>query len=136
MAVDTNVLVSAVIADGPPRRVLEVIADGALELVLPEPVGAELPRVLSQKLAVGDPSIKAIMGLLDELAPDAAKVPERVEAVSGGPGDERTLAAASAAGAKILVSGDSKHLLPLGKHRAMRIMRPQAFLAEIARRAP
>lgn len=51
IAVDPNVLVSAVIADGPPRRAPDVIPDGAAELVLPQPVRAEPRRVLSEKLA-------------------------------------------------------------------------------------
>jgi predicted nucleic acid-binding protein len=120
-----------VIADGPPRRVLEVIADGLAELVLPQPVRAELHRVLTEKLSVGDASVDAILGLLDELAAEPATVPDQVEAVSGDPDDDRILAAALRAGAEVLISGDSKHLLPLGRHRAMRIIRPQAFLAEI-----
>ena len=120
------------IADGPPRRALEVIADGSVELVLPEPVRAELRRVLNEKLAVGDAAIEAISDLLDELAPETAAVPDRVEKVSGDPDDDRILAAAAVAGAEILISGDTKHLLPLGQHGGMRIMRPQAFLAEIA----
>lgn len=118
------------IADGPPRRVLEAIADGAAELVLPEPVRVELRRVLDGKLALGDASIEAILGLLDELALGVAKVPDQVEAVSGDPDDDRILA--GAAGAEILISGDGKHLLPLGQHHAIRIIRPQALLAEIA----
>jgi predicted nucleic acid-binding protein len=125
------VLVSAVIADGPPRRVLEVIAGGAAELVLPAPVRTELQRVLREKLAIGDDGVEAIVALLDELAMEVAEVPERVEPLSGDPDDDRILAAAAAAGAQVLVSGDSRHLLPLGRHEATRIIRPQAFLAEI-----
>jgi predicted nucleic acid-binding protein len=121
-----------VIADGPPRRVLEAIADGAAQLVLPEPVAAELRRVLAEKLALDDASIRAIVELLEQLAPAPARVPDRVEAVCGDPDDNRILGAAVAAGAEILISGDSKHLLPLGQHRAMRIIRPQGFLAETA----
>lgn len=111
---------------------LDAIADGAAELVLPEPVRVELRRVLDVKLALGDASIEAILGLLDELALGVAKVPDRVDAGSGDPDDDRILAAAGVAGAEILVSGDSKHLVPLGHHGAMRIIRPQAFLAEVA----
>jgi uncharacterized protein len=120
-----------VIADGPPRRVLEAIADGVAEFVFPQPVRAELHRVLTEKLAVGEASIEAILGLLDELAVEVPKAPDQVEAVSGDPDDDRILAAAVGAGAEILISGDSKHLLPLGRHQAMRIIRPQAFLAEV-----
>lgn len=124
-------LVSAVIADGPPRRVLEVLADGVGELVLPESVLAELRRVLKEKLEVEDAAIADITGLLEELAADVVAVPDQVEAVSGGPEDDRIIAAAVAGGAEILVSGDRKHLLPLGQYRAMRIIRPQEFLAEL-----
>lgn len=120
------------IADGPPRRVLEVIADGAAELILPEPVPAELRRVLGEKLGVSDESIEEIIELLGELAPELAKVPRRVEGVSGDRSDDRILGAAITAGAEILISGDTKHLLPLGRHRSMRILKPQEFLAEIA----
>lgn len=110
---------------------LELIADGAAELILPEPVPAELRRFLSGKLAVADESIDEIFELLGELAPELAKVPRRVEAVSGDRSDDRSLAAAIAAGAEIMISGDSKHLLPLGRHRSMGILKPQDFLAEI-----
>ena len=120
------------IADGPPRRVLEVIADGAAELVLPDPVRAELYRVLDEKLALDDAAIKAILGLLDELALETAPVSDRVEPVSGDRDDDHILASAASAGADILISGDRKHLLPLGRYQAMRIITPQAFLAEIA----
>lgn len=120
------------IADGPPRRVLEAIADGAAGLVVPEPVRAESRRILNEKLALGDASTEAILGLVDELALEAPQVPDRVEARSGDPDDDRILAAASAAGSEILISGDKKHLLPLGQHQGMRIIRPQAFLAELA----
>ena len=120
------------IADGPPRRVLDVIADGAAGLILPEPVRTELHRILNEKLALDDASIGAILGLLDELALETARVPDRVEAVSGDPDDDRILSSAASAGADILISGDRKHLLPLGQYRAVRIITPQAFLAELA----
>lgn len=120
------------IADGPPRRVLEVICDGAAELVLPEPVPVELRRVLTEKLGLDAALVETIVGLLEELAVEVAKVPAQVETISGDPDDDRILAAAAAGRAEILVSGDTKHLLPLGRHRDMRILRPQEFLAEIA----
>ncbi len=119
------------IADGPPRRVLEVVADGVGELVLPEPVVTELERVLKEKLGVDDALITQITALVHELAVEVVTVPDRVEAVSGDPDDDRIVAAAVAAGAEILVSGDRKHLLPLGQYRGMRIIRPQQFLAEL-----
>ena len=123
-------LVSAAIADGPPRRVLELIGAGAAELVLPAPVMGELQTVLGDKLGVSAGAVAAIEGLLRELASELAEAPAKVPAVSGDRDDDRILAAAVAAGASVLVSGDTRHLLPLGQHDGMRIVKPQTFLAE------
>jgi len=37
-----------------------------------------------------------------------------------------------AAGVDVLVSGDRRHLLPVGEHQGIRILTPQALLAELA----
>lgn len=120
------------IADGPPRRVLETIADGVAELVVPEPVPDELRRVLEEKLGLAQSRVDAILELVAELASATAEVPDQVEALSGDPDDDRILAAAVAAKVDVLVSGDAKHLLPLGRHGDVRILKPQALLAELA----
>lgn len=119
------------IADGPPRRVLETVADGRLELVMPTPVPAELERVLVTKLGLDPGAATAILTLLAEITSETVAVPERVEAVTGDPDDDRILAAAVAAGADVLVSGDTKHLLPVGSYGGVRIARPQDLLAEV-----
>src|SRR5207302_306942 len=38
---------------------------------------------------------------------------------------------AAAAGADVLATGDRKHLLPVGEHRSVRLLTPQAVLAEL-----
>lgn len=125
-------LVSAVIADGPPRRVLEAIRDGHAELILPKPALEELRRVLRAKLQLDDERVSSIATLVEELAIMVADAPAEVPARSGDPDDDRIIAAAVAAGAEVLVSGDRKHVLPLRRVGTMRIMRPQDLLAEIA----
>lgn len=125
-------LVSAAIADGPPRRMLELVADGAIELVLAEPVLTELRRILELKLGVQEAAVEATLRLLKEIAVEVVPVPDRVDAVSGDPDDDRILAAAVASQAEILVSGDGKHLLPLSEYAGTRIIKPQALLAELA----
>ncbi len=119
------------IADGPPRRVLELISEGAAELVLAEQVVIEFSRVLVDKLEMAVADVDDLVALLDEIGSEHADAPEHVDAVSGDSADDRILAAALGGGAEVLVSGDTKHLLPLGDYRGMRIMRPQDFLAEL-----
>lgn len=82
-------LVSAAVAGGPARRVLELPRAGAFELVIPSLV-------------------------LDE-----------------DPDDDRILACAVGADADVLVSGDRRHPLPVAQHEGVRIVTPQAFVAEV-----
>jgi putative PIN family toxin of toxin-antitoxin system len=130
---DTNVLVSAFIAGGPPSRLIEEAIDGRLELVLADPVLVELERVLRTKLGFERERVRAIRQFLVELAATRMSAPsEPPQAVSGDPDDDVILARAVAAGADVLVSGDRRHLLPVGVHRNVRIITPQTLLAELA----
>jgi uncharacterized protein len=132
---DTNVLVSAFIAGGPPSRVIEQALDGRIELVVADPVLAELERVLTGKLSFERERASAIREFLLDLAAISVGLPsEPPEAVSGDPDDDVILACAVAARADVLVSGDRRHLLPLGAYRDVRIITPQALLAELVAR--
>jgi predicted nucleic acid-binding protein len=126
------VLVSAVIAAGPPSRIVEEMINGHLELVLPIPVIEELERILVDKFEFDSERWGEVQVLLTDLAMELVPVPEEsVESVSGDPDDDRILACAVGAGVQVLASGDRKHLLPLGTHRGVRILTPQALLAEL-----
>ncbi len=128
-------LVSAFIAAGPPSRIVEETIDGRLEMVLPEPVMEELERILVEKLAFSSERWREVEVLLADLAVKSVPVPEgTIEPVTSDPDDNLILACAVHADVEVLVSGDRKHLLPLGTHRGVRIITPQALLAEL--RAP
>jgi predicted nucleic acid-binding protein len=121
-----------VIADGPPRRVLEVAGEGMIELILPDLVLAELERVMTERLSLGPEQFRRLQVLLDELRATIVETPASADEVSGDPSDDRILAAALTAAADVLVSGDRQHLLPLSEVAGMRIIRPQGLLAELA----
>ncbi|MCA1681127.1 MAG: PIN family protein, partial [Actinobacteria bacterium] len=73
----------------------------------------------------------AYVEILAEIA-GAAPSP-RGPAVTGEPADDAILACAVAEGADVLVTGDRRHLLPLSSHGGLRIVAPQALLAELRR---
>jgi putative PIN family toxin of toxin-antitoxin system len=130
---DTNVLVSAFIAGGPPSRVVESAIDGRLRLVLAEPVLVELERILIVRLGFERDRVEAILALLDELAEERVGTPSGlVEPVTGDPDDDVILACAVEAGVHALVSGDRRHLLPVGEHEGVRILTAQELLAELS----
>lgn len=125
-------LVSAFIADGPPSRVLEAALDGRLELIVPRVVLDELARVFRLKLGFDEARTEAAVRRVETAAVAVAETPDDVESVTGDEADDRIVAAAVAAGAEILVTGDRLHLLPLAEHRGVRIVKPQTLLAELA----
>jgi uncharacterized protein len=130
---DTSVLVSAFIAGGPPSRVIEAAIDGRIELVLAAPVIDELERVLTVKLGFEPQRLRDIVTLLTDISVARVDAPTQpVEAVTGDPDDDVVLACGVSAGVQIIVSGDRRHMLPIREHRGIRIVSPQALLAELA----
>jgi uncharacterized protein len=130
---DTNVLVSAFIAGGPPGRVIEQAIDDRIEMVLADPVLSELERVLTLKLGFEPERVRKLRTFLIDLASDRVQAPAQTpEAITGDPDDDVILACAVAIGVQIVVSGDRRHLLPVGEHHGIRIVTPQALLAELA----
>lgn len=118
--------VSALIADGPPSRVLEEAIDGRVDLVLDE-----LQRVLTGKLGFSDERAGAARDLLAGLATARPWPPRSVETITGDPVDDAILACAVDAGVDVLATGDRKHLLPIGVHHGVRLLTPQATLAQL-----
>jgi len=131
---DTNVLVSAFIAAGPPSRILEEVIAGRLELVLARPVMVELERILTEKLGFNMDRWVKVEELLVDLASEVVPEPgATAEATTGDPDDDVILACAVTAGVDVVVSGDRRHLLPVGEHCGVRVITPQALLAELRR---
>jgi predicted nucleic acid-binding protein len=125
--------VSAFIAGGPPSRVIESSIEGRIELVLADPVLDELKRVLTLKLGFEPDRVREINALLLDIAAARIDAPtDQVEAITGDPDDDVVLACGVSANVHIVVSGDRRHMLPIREHRGIRIMSPQALLAELA----
>ncbi len=101
-------------------------------MIVPELVLRELARVLAEKLGLGRESVRRLLLLIEELPARIIDTPASAEARSGDPADDRILAAALAADADVLVSGDRRHLLPLDDVDGLRILSPQQLLAELA----
>lgn len=91
----------------------------------------ELERVLVEKLGFSEETIRAATQLLEHLAAERPGTPEHVDPITGDPADDAILACAVEVKADVLATGDRKHLLPLGDHGGVRLLTPQAFLAEL-----
>jgi predicted nucleic acid-binding protein len=104
-----------------------------MALLIPQFVLAELERVLIAKLHYEQEQADAACALFTQIAAEEPAPAQVVEAISGDPADDVILACAVEAGADVLAAGDRKHLLPIGAHRGVRLVTPQALLAELRR---
>lgn len=135
---DANVFVSAVlIPTGNPARLLALWRDGALTLVLSQPILDELARVLQYPKLVKRHgwSSEHIGEFVAELADFGVLVPTTLPltVMTDDPDDNKYLECAVDGAVEYLVSGD-EHLLKLREYRHVAILPPRLFLKELMRR--
>ena len=130
---DTNVLVSGILFQGHPRRILLLAARGSLTNVTSPALLREAEDVLSRpKFGLQPSQVDNILMLFRDtfelVHPDRA-----VTVISDDPADNRVLEAAGAAAADMIVSGDH-HLLALKEWQGIRVLSPADFTKEMEHR--
>lgn len=134
---DTSVLVSALLTpQGAPGQLLDAAEAGAFTLCLSREILDELADVLLRDTKLQTRygfDRAAVEAFCDGLAATAELVADlpTLDAVPSDPKDNPVVATAVAARADYLVTGDRRHLLPLGSHEGVRIVTVRAFLAAL-----
>lgn len=119
---DTNVLISAVLFGGIPRRLLVWAIQGEIHLVTSSALLDELEHTLSdEKFAYGRLAARATRSEIESLA--EVVEPTEVPRVCRDPDDDEVLAAALIGAAEVIATGDAD-LLDLGSYRGMEIVTP------------
>jgi putative PIN family toxin of toxin-antitoxin system len=137
IVLDTNVVLSALLWRGTPYHLLAAIAQGSsAQLYSSTALLEELADVLTR------PSATKRLGLIGKTAGEVlADYVEAIELVEpakvprivvGDAEDDQVIAAAITAHADLIVSGDRKHLLPLGSHPGIDIIDAAEALRLIA----
>lgn len=121
LVLDTNVLVSALFRDGNERRVLLDCLGGQHTLVTSPFILDELGRALRETFGVPEDKVGACLGTVASRA-EIVDPDRGVEATASDPGDDRVVAAALAAEADAVVTGDSD-LLDVGAFRDVPMVR-------------
>ena len=130
VVLDSNVIVSGLNFPGNERLVLELALRGRFELCLSSFILDEVAGVLERKFGWAEESASQAIRTLG----DAATVIEpsrHPDVIEGGHADNRILECAVAAGADFLVTGDRRHLLPLGEHGGSQIVNAPRFLSSL-----
>ncbi len=126
---DTNVLVSATLSNGTPRRLLRLIACGEVENAVSLEILAEAKNVLVRpKFGFSPEQVTHAIDVFSEISVLVAPV-QPVDVIKDDPSDNRILEAAVAAQADCIVSGD-KHLLSLGTWNNVGILSPADFMEQ------
>lgn len=124
---DTNMFISGVFLSGPPYKILEAWKSKKIKLVISPAIFEEYRRVaaeLSKQFeSVDISSILELVAIIAEMVPDTSlPAPACAD-----PDDDKFLACAVAARAKIICSGD-KALLKTSGYNDIRVCTPSAFL--------
>ena len=125
---DTNVLISAVIATGTPHDVVVEGYSNEYQIVASVPTLVEFRKTLHkypERFGLDDEEIQAEVETLRYFA-EFVVPDEDITAVEADPDDDKFLEAAAAGNTDYVVSGD-QHLLDLESFRGIDIVTPREF---------
>jgi len=129
IVLDSNVVISAFLFGGPPARVVGYLLEGSVQCFVSQAILDEIRDVLQRpKFGLSSERALAFVEEFHSLCRVTAPTIS-VRAVRTDPDDNRVLECALAAGAQVIVSGDS-HLLNLGLWQNIRILPPSVFIRE------
>jgi uncharacterized protein len=138
LVLDTNIVISALLWKGSPRRLLRVATIGRVTLFTSDPLLAELAEVLSRSKF--KEKVTALGVSSNRLFETYARLAETVQPVdvpriAPDPDDDVVIGTALAAKADLLVTGDHA-LLSVAQYENVRIVSVREALDAIARGLP
>jgi len=127
IVLDTNVLISALVFGGNPRRILEKVIRGELELHLSESILVELQGVLQRsKFSFSAEAIRVILSELRAIS-EVVEPSVHIHQIEADPADNRVLECAEESHADFIISGDN-HLLGIKEYNKIDVVSPSQFL--------
>lgn len=138
LVLDTNVVVAGLLWIGPPRRLLQAATEGEVELFTSAVLLDELAHTLGyskfdKRIEAFGTSIAALVAqytaLVSLVAPASAP-----RVVANDADDDHVIAAAVAARAELIATGDRKHLLPIGTHQGIAIITAREIVERLEAR--
>lgn len=121
VVLDTNILVSAIVFGGKPRKIVESISRGKIKGYISKFIISELRIILRQKFGFEEEMLDRVEELIEK---DFILIEprNRFEGITKCEADNRIVECALEAKVDYLVSGDKKHILPLKKVGKIKIV--------------
>jgi len=129
VVVDTNVIISALIFGGKPAKILHLANEGAFDLLISPFILNEMFKVLTKQFGWAEGSAEKAVKAIKEIA-NFIEPTERLSIIKGKESDNRILECAVFGKADFIVTGDTKHILPLKEYQGIRILKPAEFLEQ------
>jgi putative PIN family toxin of toxin-antitoxin system len=127
---DTNILVSALLFGGTSEQVCLAGLRGEIQLLTSLPLLSEFERVLKEKFKLSAGLVREIIEEVNGVA-EIVEVSSRIKAISYPDGDNRVLECAVDGKADFIVTGDTRHILPLKQYSGTKILSPSGFLKHL-----
>ena len=124
---DTNVLISALLFGGLPEQILLAGLRGEIQLLTSIPLLEELENVLMRKFRFDPKFAKDSCDFIRDVA-ERVEVISHLNVIKNPEGDNRLLECAVDGKADFVVSGDTKHILPLREYEGIKILSPSDFV--------
>ncbi len=112
-------------------RAYSLARGGVVELHASAFILGEVERILRGKFGWEKERMDRAVAQIRRVAREVHEPEESVAEVSADPTDNRILECALAANADLIVTGDKKHLLPLGSFRGISIVSLRDFLSSL-----
>ena len=128
---DTNILLSGIGWRGSPYRCLELARQGSVEGLTCSEILDELAEKLTTKLNFSvSETTDVIADLLGFLR--VVKITNTLKAIPADSADDKIIECAVVGEATHIVTGDRRHLLPLGSHQGVLIVTAADFLGQFS----
>jgi uncharacterized protein len=127
---DTNIYISGLRSGGVPAHFLDRAAAGDFRLDISDAILSETLRVLRDNFHWSPEALREaeedIRGYTHHVTPT-----ETLDIIKADPPDNRILECAAAAKSDYIVTGDKRHLLPLGRHGGIPIVKVADFMRQL-----
>ena len=127
---DTNILVSALLFGGNPEQVFLAGLRGEIQLLTSLFLLKELEKVLREKFKLNIHLVREIIEEVRGVA-EIVQVSSHIKAISYPDEDNRVLECAVDGRADFIVTGDTKHILPLKEYGGIKILSASEFLKHL-----
>jgi putative PIN family toxin of toxin-antitoxin system len=132
---DTNVLISALLFGGVSDQVFLAGLRGEIQLITSDPLLKELERVLKNKSKLDVHFVREVIDEVRNVA-EVVEVSSHIDVISHPDEDNRVLECAVDGRADFIVTGDTRHILPLKEYRGIKILSPSEFIRRLPSTLP